>query len=308
MEFCTAQDTYGFVKKSTPGFRMGVEEFYCYAMRSQSIKRDGSASFQMDLLAELHWWRNRRPYYNVWPSMTDALLDFDISAIPFQSLFNSRYRHVSIQFPVGGVRETMCIGVSLFLDGEITGIRGGNVLVMTKQSTEWSDLGKGIEYKTRTSMMMVPSEKSGLSMAECISQAADIGSHKDKRIDFYSQSEFSDVHAVSIAVLLMEQDPDLFEPDILSKDVDRYQNGTDEEKERLVEKAFNRRGRPGWHVGRKLESIPHFRRPHLALYWTEKGRKTARIIMRKGCIVKREKLTKVPTGFHGDEKTESQIN
>jgi hypothetical protein len=64
----------------------------------------------------------------------------------------------------------------------------------------------------------------------------------------------------------------------------------------LVEKAA-KRGVVGWSIGEQYEAIPHFRRPHLGLRWTEKGRKTPRIVPIKGSIVHRSKATDVPTGY-----------
>jgi hypothetical protein len=48
-----------------------------------------------------------------------------------------------------------------------------------------------------------------------------------------------------------------------------------------------------------LANMPHYRRPHPALVWTGHGRAVPRIVMRKGTVVHREMLARVPTGFDG---------
>jgi hypothetical protein len=67
---------------------------------------------------------------------------------------------------------------------------------------------------------------------------------------------------------------------------------------RYVDKA-RRRGKVGWDVGRRLEVIPHYRRPHMALAWTGRGRAVPRVVPRKGSVVHREVVEKAPSGFGG---------
>ena len=48
-----------------------------------------------------------------------------------------------------------------------------------------------------------------------------------------------------------------------------------------------------------IEVIPHFRRPHMTLVWTGAGRKVPRLVPRRGSIVHREAVEKLPSGFSG---------
>ncbi|MHC4633615.1 MAG: hypothetical protein ACYSYU_00150 [Planctomycetota bacterium] len=102
-----------------------------------------------------------------------------------------------------------------------------------------------------------------------------------------------------LTLRLIKDDPQLIEPDVLSKDRVRFKTGDDKLKNRLVEKAI-RKGKHGFRVGHMLESSetsPHLRRPHPALVWTGKGRKIPKIVMRKGSIVHRDKIKQIPTGY-----------
>ena len=62
----------------------------------------------------------------------------------------------------------------------------------------------------------------------------------------------------------------------------------------------HRRGKVGWDVGRQVEVMPHYRRPHLMLAWTGPGRAVPKIVPRRGSIVHRSAVEKVPSGFGGN--------
>jgi hypothetical protein len=53
----------------------------------------------------------------------------------------------------------------------------------------------------------------------------------------------------------------VIEPDVLSKDRDKFERGGDR---KYVDKA-PRRGKIGWNVERHIDVAPHYRRPHMAL-------------------------------------------
>lgn len=101
---------------------------------------------------------------------------------------------------------------------------------------------------------------------------------------------------IACTICLLENDPSIIEPDVLSKDQMKYELNPDPA---IVERA-HRRGKVGWIIGRNIEVIPHIRRSHPALMWTGHGRQIPRIVMRKGSVVHREIVEKVPTGFQGE--------
>jgi len=102
---------------------------------------------------------------------------------------------------------------------------------------------------------------------------------------------------VAVSVRMLSDNPEIIRPDVLKSDRDRYEKIKDDPDavNHLVDRA-KRRGKYGWCLGEDYETIPHWRRPHPALVWTEKGRTTPKIIFRRGSIVHRERATKVPTG------------
>ncbi len=102
-----------------------------------------------------------------------------------------------------------------------------------------------------------------------------------------------------LTLRLIKDDPDLIEPDVMSKDRCRYDSADPVLKNMLIQKAI-RRGKYAFKIGHLLESSnmsPHLRRPHPALVWTGEGRRVPKIVARKGSIVHRERVKQVPTGY-----------
>lgn len=103
-----------------------------------------------------------------------------------------------------------------------------------------------------------------------------------------------DLFKVVATLCLFDEDPEIVEPIVLAKDREKYAKTGDR---KYVEKAI-RNHRFGFDVGRRIEVSPHLRAASpAALYWTGPGRKVPRIRFRKGCVVKRNKLAEVPTGY-----------
>jgi len=99
-----------------------------------------------------------------------------------------------------------------------------------------------------------------------------------------------DLIKVLAAISLLHGNPDYFEPVLLAKD-----NGKEATPQRITK--AKKRGVHGTHVGRKFESIPHYRRPHFATRWTGKGGATPKIVPVRGSIVKQKRMVEMPTGY-----------
>jgi hypothetical protein len=98
------------------------------------------------------------------------------------------------------------------------------------------------------------------------------------------------------SLCLLDSDPSVISPDVLADDRGKYDETADQ---KYVDKA-HRRGKVGWDVGRHIEVIPHYRRPHLMLAWTGAGRTEAKIVPRRGTIVHRSAVERLPSGFMPD--------
>jgi hypothetical protein len=105
----------------------------------------------------------------------------------------------------------------------------------------------------------------------------------------------NDLVRLCCALCLLENDPELISPEVLADGRAKFDQTGDQ---KYVEKA-RRQGKCGWDVGRQIEVIPHYRRPHLMLAWTGAGRSVPKIVPRKGSIVHRNVVEKLPSGFGG---------
>ena len=123
---------------------------------------------------------------------------------------------------------------------------------------------------------------------------------------FQSREVHEFVFKLATLVSMLHRGDNLIAPIVLAKHQDRYNRETDAAARRWLEdKAAHIQGR-GFSVGKELQQrcdiSPHFRNPHMALYWTGPGRKEPVLIFRAGAEVLIKKLSQVPTGFVGPEQ------
>lgn len=103
------------------------------------------------------------------------------------------------------------------------------------------------------------------------------------------------VTSLICTLLLIGDNKDLLKPEVLTNDQNKV---TDVNLQQYVDKA-HKKGKIAWSVGKDIEVIPHYRRPHLAMMWTGKGRQLPKVVMRSGAIVHRQVIEDIPTGFEG---------
>ena len=113
----------------------------------------------------------------------------------------------------------------------------------------------------------------------------------------------TDAVRIVVAVCLLGEDSDFFEPDVLSKDMLEYVRS---KRIELVHRA-QRRGKIGWHVGRQIDKAPSIVAPYFAIRWMGHGPDKKPILRPvSGYVAKRAKITQVPTGYFDDEETPKQ--
>jgi hypothetical protein len=123
-----------------------------------------------------------------------------------------------------------------------------------------------------------------------------------------------------MSVWLIDDDPDILEPDVLAKHRDKYKAILEEldkyqeldpehplvqkllaSREKLIQQAAARRGEAGWNLGKKYEAgnalTPCLIPPHPCLFWTGHGRSIPKIRTRRGHLRNREVAEAVPSGF-----------
>lgn len=297
MEFWTYPDVGSHVRK----YDATASRDKIYKDLIDEVRRKHDGGSELVCVLEYWWHTQNRPYYQVYPSIIKSLMTLDLSKVPVEYL----------KFPVEPILirfskdNTDCGGIRSVLVGCPRNIPNcGREKLATTDPAKHSDLifclsadfGEqefGTSVKCYRRFFLIP----GKTLGECEAQnqlSISPDFHMGQQISDESIKQFVRV-AVGVA-LIASGKSELIQPDVLSADRDKYEKTQDQ---KYVDKAI-RRGKFGWVIGRNVEMMPHFRRPHLALVWTGEGRKIPKIVMRKGSIVHREVVEKIPHGFQQD--------
>lgn len=263
------------------------QEYYGFLCQQLSQNKfDGSNKIEMlastaayHVLLELSWWLELRPYYKVWPSIIKALtkisMDVEVSKIELK------------EFP---------LLIRLPLGCESHGIQ----YVLTRFDKKANALIIQLNHEDGKSLDMLPPFRftEGRTLQWFIENTCLKGLQmQDGRESSVVLDRVKTALQIALTICLLADDPSIITPDVLSKDRKRYEAETDEAwKERAVARARHR-GVVGWNIGAEYEVCPHYRRPHLMLAWTGKGRSIPKVVSRRGAVVHRSKLTEVPTGY-----------
>lgn len=229
--------------------------------------------------AERTWLAGGMPYYNVWPKVVEPLSKIDLSSVMGGS-FSQPLEALCIRFAKGN---------------ELSGFDDAHPL-------QYAIFHRGVPRRSEIPEVAMNlysdcHESNGVleffpdrSVEESVVKGQDLPYSLHKLLRLY----------VSVCLIAGGNDPSIITPDVLSKDRTRFDESHDVA---IVERAI-RRGKIGWDIGREIHCSPHWRRPHAALYHVGKGRTEHRIVFRKGALVKRDDITKVPTGYLADEEAE----
>lgn len=263
------------------------DEFYRSAFDG-AIQMD-SAQFYGQLHVEREWEQGKKPYYSVWPSIVPMLtrLNLDLDS----ALIQLPLPALAIRLPKEKNPQTFDwkgedVQIRCMMLGEINEGRGLSILIDIGEMMGDGD-GFGMPIYTYRNFR----RKSGLTVEEALQE---IGSNELAEMGVQIPSDLiTDCVRLCCSLCLLENDPTVIEPDVLSKDRTKFEGSGDQ---KYVDKA-HRRGKVGWNVGRHIEVAPHYRRPHMALVWTGRGRAVPKIVPRRGSVVHREKVEKVPSGF-----------
>lgn len=246
------------------------------------------------------WDKEQRPYYRLYPSVIEfvlglnieRLLHLDLNKLPFE------LKTLEIEVPreywsTFGFKS--CVIKPSFLDSIVgfgTDIDGDDMDLLVRKD-------KILEY---------------LSNKDSLDEALETGQIRGGSFDSYL-----DLAKLVYGILAIGEDPGIVRRCVLSSDKRKYEETQDI---KYVEKA-KRRGVFGFEVGKDIPTkaerkklleendvaardgrmIPHVRIAHYALYWTDKGRKVPKIILRKSCVVNKDLLEKMPQGYYGKEKS-----
>ncbi len=249
-----------------------------------------SAQFFFQLNNERDWEQQKRPYYNVWPSI-----------VPMLTRLNLDLDSGLIQLPM----PALCVRLPKQNNPMTFDWRGQPFQIRCMMMGDMGE-GKAISVLIDVGETMnnglcdVPiytycnfRRQDGLTVEQSL---AGLGKDAFSDIGVQVPSDLvTDCVRLCCSLCLLEHDASVIEPDVLSKDRDKFETSGDQ---KYVDKA-HRRGKVGWNVGRHIEVAPHYRRPHMALVWTGTGRAVPKIVPRRGSVVHREVVEKLPSGFGG---------
>ena len=289
MRFYEYISTYMFLQQNA-GLRQDYKSFYVdgLALALKSNYNTGKNQF----VAESWWHQADRPYYCIWnaviPMFLKLRLDIDSGLIlpPKQPLSLRMPMDNPLKFDFE--RKTYEARAMLLNEATIQGVEG---------MTIWIDYGETDEMGAPIYSFQNFQTKTGSTIEEIIEY---LPIHQSAKIGVIATKEFLlDCVRLACAVCLLGDDSTLVTPDILNADLEKWQKTHDE---KYVEKA-HRRHKVGWHIGKEIEIMPHFRRPHFAWYHTGPGGKIPQLILRMGegpsgaIEVNRRMLDRIPTGF-----------
>ena len=303
MEFHEFVPLYSAMKRISPEFikRYEPEQYYLslISQAEQMARRSGGLDHKQGnietnrFVMEFQWIRDRRPYYNVWPSIIPCLLklslDFDSGYVkpPLEILCIRLPKEKNpMVFEFAGQEHK--IRTIMLANAEIRGERGISV---------WIDIGE-LEVPPNPVPMLTFQNiqcRQGHSLEESL---LNLPRHSSVNEGIQIPWEtLVDCIRLCCTLCLLENDASIVEPDVLAADRDKFERTGDQ---KYVEKA-RRRSKLGWNIGRNIEVVPHIRGPSpAALYWTGKGRTVPIIRFRKGCVVHRKAIGEIPTGFMGE--------
>jgi hypothetical protein len=257
------------------------------------------------------WFQAGRPYYNVYPAVIPLLskisLDFPGDRVPLPG----GIRNLLLKMPVQAkpileeagvvvrsiflsfqeVRRTSSTG-NLEVDRQIPMEQG---LVIGMDIGETTEVAPKWPIPVHTIKIFPLDERNVRESMEALGTSPTMYCGVQ-----FPEKLFQKCLNLAIAVCMLEKDGDILEPDYLHDDELKARTADEDRRLELALKA-RRRGKFGFNLGKGLEMVPHFRRPHPALIGTGKNRSIPKIIWRKGSWIHRDLVEKLPTGREAGE-------
>lgn len=235
--------------------------------------------------AEDLWIQDERPYYNVWP-IANELAESVKLELPFSKVVLP-YKALLLRFARG--HEPFGIATAMLQwKPDLNRVHVQPITV--EKSRSWYIIKYGPEETVEDTLARYLDRP----FCETPKNESKVMTHVLRLVVF---------------VGLLAHETDLITPIVLSKDQTKYDSTDDQSvKQWLEERAARRAGR-GFDVGKTLQirkdQSPHWRNPHLCLFWTGEGRTKPVIKMRSGAVVQQVSMAEVPTGYLGPETTDN---
>lgn len=248
--------------------------------------------------AEQEWAELHRPYYNVWPIAVELSQTVKLDLC---------FRDIAHPFPVVLVRfarnHELAGNLGTALVQWEPPLSDGSAYVRLHCLFQTFTGNATLQFRFRpTDTVEVWLTKMAAERRAYESPGDELTAPGFKLLDQVS----GDLIRLVVFIGLLAKGMDLVTPVVLAKDQAKY-DGTDDAalKLWLERRAARRGGGRGFDVCKKLDmdrsQSPHWRSPHLALFWVGEGRTRPVIKLRSGSVVLRASMDQVPTGWLGPE-------
>lgn len=299
MQFHKYQPLWSIIKqKNLKNFFSSRDEFLDFY--ANTAEREGNSFAYRRALLERVWESINRPYYNIFPAIIPMLLNLNLD-IPCSMLKTISIQPIEIRLP-----QDIDVPGLVWPEGRVKSLLIGLQPVPEKVNGDYLITGLVIAYDIGEigedgcpvmSFRFFPL-RDDMTVEDAASllpahESADIGV-------IIPEAVRSAVIKLCACIALIDNDSDIITPDILNRDKDKWDSASENQRNEILNRAKDR-GKNGWNIGSTTEYAPHYRRPHPALVRVGKGRKLTRIVMRKGSVVHRGKLTSIPSGFGVEE-------
>ncbi len=295
-----------FGKASVAG-QTQPEDFYNFVLSKMpyvhnEFSTDATSTLMhLGAISEQKWYRERRPYYHLYPAVWEACLRMSEDRVDLKIL-NDDFGPVSVSCPLfASPRLIHCWG-----EKEIR-------VVAVYEATE---LGRE-DVKIDGHMAFINAAKDlATTGSSVIKDDGTIQTVHGSKEAAQTALRTAGCHTFfHIALLrMLTSCNDVLARNVLAADRQRYKLATPEVREVLEARALRKQGQIGYTIGEAYqeeldnakargEQAPHMRMPHPALYHVGKGRTEQVIIFRKGSVVHRDQIQKMPTGYHDREQS-----
>lgn len=231
------------------------------------------------LAGQLDWIKNSRPYYDLYPSVIEAFAKVDLDKIT-TDMVKLPLPGIMIRLPIGHEYKTI---KSILVTESITKLNTRFWIIYV------DDAGS---TPAQTSISMYPPES---TIMEHIKYGREHPYCDDKDVSVETQEIAT---KIVTTICLIKGNPDIIEPEPLEADRAEWLRTHDENFLKIAAK----KGKRAWSIGKNIQVAPGFRRPHFGIRWMGHGVNKDPVLRPiKGCLVMRQKLTEIPTGWLGED-------
>lgn len=300
MKFCEHRSSVDFMAKEL-GNRQEARLLTLKAYQECLEKGDTVSANQF--LQEEIWDQAKRPYYLVYPTVIPLLTRIELDFSGESVKFPPHLQTLAVRFPENQTQIVTKDGSPLrsMLVAPVDMRPSSQIRYPGRGLAIWMDIGETLDSEGMSLPLydyaIFPLDSR--TIQECLEVCPQGDSGKKVNI---SSGWANQAIRLVITLLLIQDDPNLINPDVLGKDEAALLEALRKEDasriQVLQDRAFRRRG-PGWEIGKRYEpnSGPYVVPPHPQRYWVGKGRTQVVVKTRKGYVVDRDKITKIPSGF-----------